>query len=100
MQHEVERTLSQTSLYEYYNNIGATCHINPGDDCGRGTTIYSYHRVGYDGQDQVLSAQHAVVVLGALLFVSTNGNQNPLTDPEAQSYVQRNDRRLEENICS
>lgn len=89
MQHQVERTLSQTLLYEYCNNIGATCHINPGDDCGRGTTIYSYHRVGYDGQNKVLSAQHAVVVLGALLLVSFNGNQNPLTDPKAQSYVQR-----------
>lgn len=88
MQHQVEQQLPQVALYEYCNNLGPNCGVNPRDDCGRGTTLYSNHRVEYDGQNQILPTEHAVFILSTLLSISLNSNQNSIASPKAQSYVQ------------
>lgn len=56
--------------------------------CGRGNTIHSHHRVGYDGQDQILSTQHAVFILGQVLPVSSNSDQDSSSGAKTKSHVQ------------
>lgn len=100
MQHQVEHILPETLAFEYCHIIGTGVDINPGNDCGRGTTVHSHHRVGYDGQDEVLSTEHALFVLSPLLFISSNSNQNAFTNSKAQSCIHWNDRCLQEDLQS
>ena len=61
----------------------------PQDVCGRGTTIHSQYRMGYDGQNKVFPTEHAVVILHTLLPVSTYRYKNEIADTKTKSYVHR-----------
>lgn len=97
MQHLAKHKHPLTLLYEYFGNIGIDSNINAKNDYDR-VTLHSHHRVGYDGQDKILSAEYAFIVLCALLFVSFNGDQNTFTSSEAQSRIQWNGGCLQKNL--
>ena len=99
MQDQAKHRHPLTLLYEYFGNIGFNSSINSKDVCNR-ITVHSYHRMGYDGQNKVLSTQYAFVIFCALLFVSTNSDQNTSTDSEAKSYVQWNIGCLQKDLPS
>lgn len=54
----------------------------------RGNTVHPHHRVGHDGQNQVLSTQHAVLVLGQMLSISSDSDQDSASSAETKSHVQ------------
>lgn len=85
---------------QYYDSLlGRTCSNLEGillsspreykHDCGGINTVYPHHRVGYDGQDQVLSFEHAVFVLSEMLSISTHSHKDTSSDSEEKPYVYR-----------
>lgn len=58
------------------------------DVYGRGNTVHPHHRVGHDGQNQILSTQHAVLILGQVLPVSPDSDQDSSSSAKAKSHVQ------------
>lgn len=58
------------------------------DVCGRGNTVHPHHRVGDDGQKQILSTQHAVLVLSQVLPVSPDSDQDSSSSAKTKSHVQ------------
>lgn len=61
---------------------------------GRGNTVHPHHRVGHDGQNKILSTQHAVLVLGQMLSISSDSDQDSASSAETKSHVQWYDRRV------
>lgn len=57
--------------------------------CSGSNSLHSHHRVGYDGQNKVLSPEYAVILFGEVLLVSTYSDQNSSSDPKEKSYVYR-----------
>lgn len=57
------------------------------DVCGRGNTIHPHHRVGYDGQNEILPTQHAVLVLGQVLPVPPDSDQDSSSSAKTKSHV-------------
>lgn len=55
--------------------------------CGRGNTLHSHHRVGYDGQNQIYPTQHTLVVLGQVLPLPFDGDQDAPSGAKAKSHV-------------
>lgn len=71
----------------------------PEDVCSRDIAFYSHHRVGHDGQDKVLSAQHAVLVFSSLLSLSPYGHQDTTADSTKNSYVHRYSTNCNKKEC-
>ena len=90
MRHQVGLNRQRTSLLDSAS-IATSYNIRayPRDVCGRGNAVHPHHRVGHDGQNQVLSTQHAVLVLGQMLFISSDGDQDSASSAETKSHVQR-----------
>jgi len=88
MQHQVGEDPWQISRLNL--SIAASYNIcaHRRNVCGRGNTIHSHHRMGYDGQDQILSTQHAVLILGQVLPVSSDSDQDSSSGAKAKSHVQ------------
>lgn len=87
MRHQVEPNIPQISSLEPIVVSYNIC-THPQDVCGRGSTIYPHYRVGYDGQKQVLSTKHAVFILGQMLLISLNSNQDSPSGAKTKSHVQ------------
>ena len=88
MRHQVRPNLGRVFLFDQsiatsYNN----CPYSR-DVCSRGNTVHPHHRVGHDGQDEILPAQHAVLVLGQVLPVSPDSDQDSPTSAKTKSHVQ------------
>lgn len=85
---------------QYYNSLlSRTCENLEGTVAlsaeeykhgyGRSDTFYPYHRVGYDGQDQVLSLEYVVFVLGKMLSLPAHSHKDTSPDSEEKPYVYR-----------
>lgn len=86
MRHQVGTNPSPISTFELITasyDVGA----HPRNVCGRGDAVHPHHRVGYDGQEQVLPTEHAVFVLSQVLSVSPNSDQDAPPGAEAKSHV-------------
>lgn len=94
MRHQVGPNPLRISLFD--SSIVTNCSIcvYPRDVRGRGNTVHPHHRVGHDGQNQVLSAQHAVLVLGQMLSISSDSDQDSASSAKTKSHVQWYDRRV------
>ncbi|CAK9807678.1 Solute carrier family 25 member 44 [Anthophora quadrimaculata] len=66
MQHQVEQKQLQTLPYEHYNYIELNSGKSIKDVCSGNSTFHSYHRMGYDGQDKVLSTEHNYMYNGMI----------------------------------
>lgn len=87
MRHQVGA--NSPRIYLFDSSIAANYNIfaQPRNVRGRGNTIHSHHRVGHDGQNQVLSTQHAVLVLGQMLSISFDSDQDSTSSAETKSHV-------------
>jgi len=87
MLHQIRRESRRICLLDASVCANRTVYIRPRDVYGRSDTVYPYHRVGYDGQKQVLPTQHAVLVLGQMLPVSVNSDQDSPPSAKAISSI-------------
>lgn len=87
MRHQVGA--NSPRIYLLNSSIGTNYNIcaRPRNVRGRGNTVHSHHRVGHDGQNQVLSTQHAVLVLGQMLSISFDSDQNSASSAETKSHI-------------
>lgn len=88
MRRQVRRESQGVCLLDPFVSGSCTVSIHPRNVGGGGNTVHPHHRVGHDGQDQVFSTQHAVLVLGEVLPVSIDGDQDPPPSATAKSHVQ------------
>lgn len=86
MRHQIGQNISRVPLLEPIIVSYDIC-THPQDVCSRGSTIYPHYRVGYDGQEQVLPAEHAVFILSQMLFISPDSNQDSPSGAKTKSYV-------------
>lgn len=90
MRYQARREPQRVCLLDPFVSARCTIFIrHPRDVYGRGNTVHPHHRVGHDGQDQVLPTQHAVLVLGQVLPVSVDGDKDSPPGAKAKSHVQR-----------
>jgi len=87
MLHQVRRESQRICLLDASVCANRTVYIRPRHVYGRSYTVYPYHRVGHDGQKQVLPTQHAVLVLGQMLPVSVDSDQDSSPSAKAISSV-------------
>lgn len=80
-------TSNKISLYYYNNRLNKNNNPSPEDDCGRGTTFHTYHRMGHDGQDKILSTKHALIIFSSLLSLSPDCHQNEAANSTKKSHV-------------
>lgn len=94
MRHQVKPNSPRVSLFD--PSVVTSYHICPHsrDVYGRGNAIHPHHRVGHDGQDEILPAQHVVLVLGQMLPVPPDSDQDSPPSAKTKSHVQWYDRRL------
>lgn len=94
MRHQVRPNPPRVSLLD--PSVATSYDICPHtrDVHGGGNTVHPHHRVGHDGQDQILPAQHAVLVLGQVLPVPPDSDQDSPSSAKAKSHVQWHDRRV------
>lgn len=88
MRHQVGENPWQNSLLDLSIAASYNTRAHLRNVCGRGNTIHSHHRMGYDGQDQILSAQHAVLILGQVLPVPSDSDQDSSSGAKTKSHVQ------------
>lgn len=100
MQHQAEQKLPRSLLYDWSDNIKRNTDVKPEDVCGRGTTVHTYHRMGYDGQEQVLPIEHALIFLSQMLPLPFDCNKDPFTGAKTKSHVQWNGRCLQKDLQS
>lgn len=88
MLHQIRPNPPRVSLLD--PSVATSYNICPRsrDVCGRGNTVHPHHRVGHDGQDEILPAQYAVLVLGQVLPVPPDSDQDSPPSAKTKSHVQ------------
>lgn len=88
MRHQVGANPSPIPSFEFITS-NYEIDADPRNVCGGGDdSVHPHHRVGYDGQEQVLPAEHVILVLGQVLPISSDSDQDSPPGAEAKSYVQ------------
>lgn len=88
MRHQVRPNSLQISIADPSVTVRYSTCVYPQNVCGRGNTVHSHHRVGYDGQNQILSTQHAVLIFSQMLPISSDSDQNSSSSTKTKSHVQ------------